>query len=41
LVIQECPKLSEKKGHSSVVHMVKPKIPCWSNAFSKAGELAD
>ena len=28
LVIQECPKLSEKKGHSNVVHMVKPKNPC-------------
>jgi hypothetical protein len=28
LVKQECPKLAEKKGHSNVVHMVKPKHPC-------------
>jgi hypothetical protein len=38
LVIAVCPKLAEKKGYSNVVHMVKPKHPCWSNAFSKAGE---
>ena len=38
LVIAECPKLTEKKGHSNVVHIVKSKHPCWSNAFSKAGE---
>jgi peroxiredoxin len=38
LVVAKCPKLAEKKGHSNVVHMVKPKHPCWSNAFSEAGE---
>ena len=35
LVISECPKLMEKKGHSDIVHMVKPRDPCWANHFTR------
>eukprot|EP00978_Attheya_sp_CCMP212_P021884 scaffold64342_cov48-Attheya_sp.AAC.2 len=25
----------EKKGHSDIVHMVKPRDPCWANHFTR------